>query len=193
MDADRGEDAGDLATQEDQGDDRDDEDERTDSEAASGAGSFVLLGGRGGPTLSFRGLANRSYYILERDRRDFANYSGCGNTVNGNHPIVREMIFHCLRHWVHNFHVDGFRFDLASTLARELHDSVTQSLYSVTLFAESGRELAKEGQMKRLEGCLDELGDSALQALKEMRLLVYELRPLHRCMQQRSFSLWKSF
>jgi PAS domain S-box-containing protein len=62
-------------------------------------------------------------------------------------------------------------------LARDLHDSVTQSLYSVTLFAESGRELAQGRQMKRLEGCLDELSDTALQALKEMRLLVYELRP----------------
>jgi glycogen operon protein len=49
----------------------------------------------------------------------YRNYSGCGNTINGNHPIVRELIFLCLRHWVHNFHIDGFRFDLASILSRD--------------------------------------------------------------------------
>ena len=72
-----------------------------------------------GPVLSFKGLANSVYYMLESDSRYYKNYSGCGNTVNGNHPIVREMIFHCLRHWVHNYHVDGFRFDLASILSRD--------------------------------------------------------------------------
>ena len=72
-----------------------------------------------GPLLSFKGLANSVYYMLESDARYYKNYSGCGNTVNGNHPIVREMIFHCLRHWVHNYHVDGFRFDLASILSRD--------------------------------------------------------------------------
>ena len=72
-----------------------------------------------GPTLSFKGLENSVYYMLEADQRYYKNYSGCGNTVNGNHPIVREMIFHCLRHWVHNFHIDGFRFDLASILSRD--------------------------------------------------------------------------
>ena len=56
--------------------------------------------------------------MLENGGRTYRNYSGCGNTLNGNHPIVREMIFHCLRHWVHNYHVDGFRFDLASILSR---------------------------------------------------------------------------
>ncbi len=72
-----------------------------------------------GPALSFKGLENPVYYMLESDPRHYKNYSGCGNTVNGNHPIVREMIFHCLRHWVHNYHVDGFRFDLASILSRD--------------------------------------------------------------------------
>ena len=72
-----------------------------------------------GPLLSFKGLANSVYYMLESDKRFYKNYSGCGNTINGNHPIVREMIFHCLRHWVHNYHVDGFRFDLASILSRD--------------------------------------------------------------------------
>ena len=76
-------------------------------------------GNERGPVLSFKGLENPVYYMLENDKRHYKNYSGCGNTVNGNHPIVREMIFHCLRHWVHNYHVDGFRFDLASILSRD--------------------------------------------------------------------------
>ena len=56
--------------------------------------------------------------MLENGGGTYRNFSGCGNTLNGNHPIVREMIFHCLRYWVHNYHVDGFRFDLASILSR---------------------------------------------------------------------------
>jgi glycogen operon protein len=72
-----------------------------------------------GPTLSLKGLENRVYYMLENGGQHYRNYTGCGNTLNGNHPIVREMIFHCLRHWVHNYHVDGFRFDLASILSRD--------------------------------------------------------------------------
>lgn len=71
-----------------------------------------------GPTLSFKGLENSVYYMLD-EQGNYKNYTGCGNTVNGNHPVVREMIFHCLRHWVHNYHVDGFRFDLASILNRD--------------------------------------------------------------------------
>lgn len=76
-------------------------------------------GNHEGPTLSFKGLENRVYYMLEGEGKYYKNYSGCGNTFNGNHPIVRELIFHCLRYWVHNFHVDGFRFDLASILSRD--------------------------------------------------------------------------
>ncbi len=76
-------------------------------------------GNESGPTLSFKGLENRVYYMLENGGGKYRNLSGCGNTLNGNHPIVREMIFHCLRHWVHNYHVDGFRFDLASILSRD--------------------------------------------------------------------------
>jgi len=72
-----------------------------------------------GPVLSFKGLENRVYYMLADGGRTYRNYSGCGNTLNGNHPIVRELIFHCLRYWVHNYHVDGFRFDLASILSRD--------------------------------------------------------------------------
>lgn len=72
-----------------------------------------------GPTLSFRGLENSTYYILEGDRSRYANYSGTGNTLNGNHPIVRRMIIDSLRYWVEEMHVDGFRFDLASILERD--------------------------------------------------------------------------
>ena len=72
-----------------------------------------------GPTLCFRGFENDAYYILERDRSRFANYSGTGNTLNANHPIVRRMILDSLRYWVGEMHVDGFRFDLASILARD--------------------------------------------------------------------------
>ena len=76
-------------------------------------------GNERGPTLSFKGLENSVYYMLENDPQYYRNYSGCGNTVNGNHPVVREMIFHSLRYWVHNYHIDGFRFDLASILSRD--------------------------------------------------------------------------
>jgi isoamylase len=72
-----------------------------------------------GPTLSFRGLDNPTYYILEEDRSRYANYSGTGNTLNANHPIVRRMILDSLRYWVDVMHVDGFRFDLASILDRD--------------------------------------------------------------------------
>ena len=71
-----------------------------------------------GPTLSLRGLDNKTYYILEQDRSRYANYTGTGNTLNANHPIVRRMIVDSLRYWVEEMHVDGFRFDLASILAR---------------------------------------------------------------------------
>jgi glycogen operon protein len=72
-----------------------------------------------GPTLSLRGLDNNIYYVLEQDRSRYANYSGTGNTLNTNHPIVRRMIVDSLRYWVQEMHVDGFRFDLASILARD--------------------------------------------------------------------------
>jgi glycogen operon protein len=72
-----------------------------------------------GPTLSFRGVDNATYYILERDRSRYADYSGTGNTLNANHPVVRRMIVDSLRYWVEVMHVDGFRFDLASILSRD--------------------------------------------------------------------------
>ncbi len=71
-----------------------------------------------GPTLCFRGIDNPTYYILEDGAR-YANFSGCGNTLNANHPVVRRMIVDSLRYWVEEMHVDGFRFDLASILTRD--------------------------------------------------------------------------
>jgi isoamylase len=76
-----------------------------------------------GPTLCFRGIDNASYYRLVRDdRRYYMDYTGCGNTLDMTHPRVLQLITDSLRYWVSEMHVDGFRFDLASTLARELHD-----------------------------------------------------------------------
>lgn len=75
-------------------------------------------GNEWGPTLSFKGLDNRAYYMLD-GKGNYRNYTGCGNTVNGNHPLTRDLIFSCLRHWVQNYHIDGFRFDLASILSRD--------------------------------------------------------------------------
>lgn len=92
-------------------------------------------GNEQGPTLSFKGLENQVYYILSEGQH-FTNYSGCGNTINGNHPVVREMIFHCLRHWVHNYHIDGFRFDLASILSRDRHGNLIPNPPMVDLIAE---------------------------------------------------------
>jgi isoamylase len=76
-------------------------------------------GNHDGPTISFRGIDNPTYYILENGGERYADYSGCGNTLNGNHPVVRRMIVDSLRYWVSEMHVDGFRFDLASILSRD--------------------------------------------------------------------------
>ena len=81
-------------------------------------------GDENGPTLCFRGIENEAYYILEPDRSRYANYSGTGNTLNANHPVVRRMIVDSLRYWVGEMHVDGFRFDLASILARDAQGHV---------------------------------------------------------------------
>ncbi len=80
-----------------------------------------------GPTFGFRGIDNAAYYILDSDRARYANYSGCGNTLNGNDPIVRRMIVDSLRYWVQEMHVDGFRFDLASVLSRDQSGCVLQN------------------------------------------------------------------
>ena len=75
-------------------------------------------GGHDGPTQCFRGLDNPTYYLLCEDRSHYANFTGTGNTLNANHPVIRRMIVDSLRYWVTEMHVDGFRFDLASILAR---------------------------------------------------------------------------
>jgi glycogen operon protein len=75
-----------------------------------------------GPTLSFRGLDNSSYYRLTDDKRYYMDYTGTGNTLNARMPSVLRLIMDSLRYWILDMHVDGFRFDLAATLARELHE-----------------------------------------------------------------------
>ena len=75
-----------------------------------------------GPTLAFRGIDNAAYYRLTEDRRYYMDYTGCGNTLNMTHPRTLQLIMDSLRYWIQEMHVDGFRFDLASALARELHD-----------------------------------------------------------------------
>lgn len=71
-----------------------------------------------GPTLCFRGLENSFYYILNKDKATYANYTGAGNTLKANHSVVKRLILDSLRHWVSEMHVDGFRFDLASIFSR---------------------------------------------------------------------------
>jgi isoamylase len=80
-----------------------------------------------GPTLSLRGLANDAYYILEPNPRYYSNYSGCGNTLNTNQTITRQLILNSLRHWMEVLHVDGFRFDLAAILSRDEKGRVLDS------------------------------------------------------------------
>jgi glycogen operon protein len=75
-----------------------------------------------GPTLSFRGVDNAAYYRLAEDPRFYMDFTGCGNSLNMTHPRVLQLIMDSLRYWVVDMHVDGFRFDLASTLARELYE-----------------------------------------------------------------------
>ena len=84
-------------------------------------------GGSGGPEFCYKGLQNDAYYLLQEPNDTdephpgYANYSGCGNTLNANHSIVRRMILDSLRYWVQEMHVDGFRFDLASILSRDVN------------------------------------------------------------------------
>lgn len=79
-------------------------------------------GGADGPVFSFRGIDNKTWYILD-EKGNFANYSGCGNTLNCNYPAVREFVINCLRYWASEYHIDGFRFDLASILGRDSQGS----------------------------------------------------------------------
>jgi len=111
--------------------------------ALHGAGMEVILdvvfnhtseGDERGQTLCFRGIDNSIYYFL--DRGAYLNYSGCGNTVNCSHPLVRDFILDCLRYWVAVMHVDGFRFDLASILGRDEKGNVLRDAPLVQRIAE---------------------------------------------------------
>ena len=93
-------------------------------------------GNEQGPTISFRGLDNSIYYILGENRRFYQNYSGCGNTMNCNHPVVRTFIMDCLRYWVMEMHVDGFRFDLGSILGRDQHGNLLENPPTLERIAE---------------------------------------------------------
>jgi glycogen operon protein len=75
-------------------------------------------GNERGPTISFRGIDNKTYYMLTPDG-SYLNFSGTGNTMNCNNPVVRQLVLDCLRYWVYEYHIDGFRFDLASILGRD--------------------------------------------------------------------------
>jgi glycogen operon protein len=77
-----------------------------------------------GPTVCFRGIDNAIYYWLDDDKRFYRDFTGCGQTVNAAHPVIRDLILDVLRYWVMEMHVDGFRFDLASVLGRDLHGRV---------------------------------------------------------------------
>ncbi len=82
--------------------------------------NHTVEGSEMGPTLSFRGIDNAIYYLLANENlRHYKNFSGVGNSLNCNHPIVQDFIIDCLRYWVQEMHVDGFRFDLASSLSRD--------------------------------------------------------------------------
>ncbi|WP_026043559.1 glycogen debranching protein GlgX [Treponema primitia] len=84
-------------------------------------------GNEWGPSYSFRGLDNTLYYMLDANKRYYKNYSGCGNTVNCNHPVVRTFIISCLQYWVTEMHVDGFRFDLGSILGRDQNGQLMEN------------------------------------------------------------------
>jgi isoamylase len=90
-----------------------------------------------GRTYSFRGLDNQLYYLMSPDG-EYLNFSGCGNTVNCNHPVVRDLILTCLRFWVGDMHVDGLRFDLASVFGRDPHGNVLVEPPIVEMIAEDG-------------------------------------------------------
>ncbi|MEK6201915.1 MAG: alpha-amylase family glycosyl hydrolase, partial [Desulfobulbaceae bacterium] len=85
---------------------------------------------------SFRGIDNRIYYLLDPETKEYLNFSGCGNTMNCNHPIVRELIRDSLRYWVMEMHIDGFRFDLASILGRDTSGHLLANPPMIEMIAE---------------------------------------------------------
>ncbi len=94
-------------------------------------------GDQRGRTYSFRGLDNQLYYLLG-PQGEYLNFSGCGNTVNCNHPVVRNLLINCLRFWVADMHVDGLRFDLASVMGRDVKGNVMMEPPVVEMIAEEG-------------------------------------------------------
>ena len=90
-------------------------------------------GNQFGPTLSFRGIGNDDFYFLAEGGRTYADYTGCGNTLDASHPHTLQLIMDSLRYWVTEMHVDGFRFDLASALARSMHDVNMLSSFLTTV------------------------------------------------------------
>ncbi|AEX85147.1 glycogen debranching enzyme GlgX [Marinitoga piezophila KA3] len=107
-------------------------------------------GNEQGPTLSFRGIDNEIYYVLNKNnKRYYENYSGCGNTLNCNHPAVKNLIIDSLRYWVTEMHIDGFRFDLAAILGRDQNGNWIGDLSLLKDIAEdpiiSGTKLIAEG------------------------------------------------
>ncbi len=93
-------------------------------------------GGYNGTTSSFRGIDNRIYYLLDHETHEYLNFSGCGNTMNCNHPVVRDLIRDSLRYWVMEMHVDGFRFDLASILGRDTSGHLLANPPMIEMIAE---------------------------------------------------------
>lgn len=93
-------------------------------------------GGYDGATSSFRGIDNSIYYLLDQKTQEYLNFSGCGNTMNCNHPVVRELIRDSLRFWVIEMHVDGFRFDLASILGRDTSGHLLANPPMIEMIAE---------------------------------------------------------
>jgi isoamylase len=90
-----------------------------------------------GPTVSLRGIENSIFYMLqENGRRYYKDFTGVGNTLNANHPIVRQFVMHVLRYWVMDMHVDGFRFDLASVLGRDEHGNILRNAPLLEVIAE---------------------------------------------------------
>jgi glycogen operon protein len=99
--------------------------------------------GSDGPTYSYRGIDNQSYYLLNKDRSQYRNDTGCGNTLRCEHPVVRSLIIESLRFWIHQMNVDGFRFDLASVFTRRSDGGL--DLEHPSLIADIGVLAARHG------------------------------------------------
>ena len=102
--------------------------------------------GEDGPTYSYRGIDNQSYYLLNKDRSKYRNETGCGNTLRCDHPVVRSLILESLRFWIHRMNVDGFRFDLASVFTRRSDGGL--DLEHPSLIADIGVLAARYGVRK---------------------------------------------